>query len=1710
MRQATSKSTDFAQLLAFTPGLGHVIDNVQWLGDTKLRVQLGAVDAANALPVSQTRVGFLSVALKPLGQLQSADLTSPFTDDSGVLSGSWGDHTAPQLVSVTAADGTPPSEGIAANDVLTLVWDKQTSTPAATTKSEIDAFVTFSTNFGDYAGVWQADLRTLVVTISSVTSGDAVLAESRVGFMTATMPAVNSVLSADQSSPPAVGMRTLAGTWGDHTPPQLQTAVATDAGNAPGLSNGDTLVITFNKATNRPPVATLQQLVQIIGFSANVGTLRSGTWTSYRQLTVTFDNVDGRAAPQFVVPGVLNFTLPASSGLRSADESSGNVTGVYDITGTFGPYPAPVVTSAEAANGGNQEGIGVGDTVTISFSTETNTPAASTLSTILSFLAETRGVSPGAVSFNWVTAQVLRVTLTDMTGADPPHWTRIGLIAVKVAEVGALGLRSADGSSTATDSTGMLTGSWGARSPPQLTEVVAADTSASAGLANGDSMLLRFDRDTSIPSVLPLAAADRTDAAKLKAAVDAVIKVSSPLGAAYWATWETVRVGALDVAHATRGSRTVRTTSALGGSLLFVGSAVRVGNFVSTITAPFNGTVMTLADAYPYPTSTSLAVYATGRRELLVTITDTTGADLHATRVGGLRIAARQRANLVTSDLTSPPCVEEKTLSGTWGAHSQVAVLSVVAFDVDQEPGASQTGGVSGLSDNDLLMVTFNQATNTPAASTKLLVDRMLNFSTPIGSDYVGTWLTSPLPGTATAVPGAMTIQTSSDLRGRVKSGQLLRVGLRIVQVSLTRVGFTATSIPLQYPVPTSTVSLGTPGTSRRRAQGDGEAEEEEEDEEEWAEGGMDGVTQVAAMDEVGAPLVAGAGSARSSRGRQLATSSTTQNIYENNPSQLMLVITDASGAGTVADVAPSKLKVGVNFVKSADESSPEVSDIKTLTGSWNPAPQIVAATATHGAVSQISHGLDSIDFLLVVFNIDTNAPTISGRAAVDTTFAFSATLGTDYTGEWLNPSVAKITIIDPAGASGPAALRAGHFTISVLASAGVVAAEGNSGIAKGSATIRGLWGSEIPPELTSVTLVDGSNSPGLHSGDKIVFEFDRDTNTPDVAPTKEVQRVTLRNTPVQEAQLVTVAQGLNGFFRLSLQLTPATAGTADTVVVESDDIATNAVATTAEEVGGAFGTGLGESMQSKLQAMADVGVVTVTRATSSVDGSTQWQVVFESLWGDVPLMTVSHKAVTFANGASTLGNVVAVSSVRQGSTLAGSVRLGFNGATSEPIAAIADAGAVKAAVEALAGVGTVGVTQATTALGGEVTWDIEFQTAVGNQPPLDVALNGLTGVAPSISLSTPVQGVTSRGQLEAMFEFSSSLVESVTASWVTPRRLELTVHASPSDAVTAGLASIRTRVQESAQVLRSPGETVAARNHHGVDPIVGSIGGSGGLASVGSFGPRAPPKIVSAAAENTGQSAGITASDSLVVTFDVDTNTPAVSTTAAVDGVLATSAPLGCAYTGVWETARRMRITITDDTCIGAAATAIGVLRVWVLTTGDLRTADRTSAASSSSATVWGGWGTEATPTVESAVQADSLLNPSPGFSTGDTVRVTFSGRTTMPDVSTRANLDALLYFHSTVGDAMRASQLQAEWEWQAAAGTVALARDRRHLVLSSADTQRRLLPGTRVRVGRAAAIVAQGSTGPNPAVIARAQVKGQHVWSLIFVRMLTSCVYG
>jgi uncharacterized repeat protein (TIGR01451 family) len=124
--------------------------------------------------------------------------------------------------------------------------------------------------------------------------------------------------------------------------PAITGITAADTGGNVGLGNGDTIVITFNVATNQPSVsykATVDTLIDFGGKS--FGADYTGGWSDTRTLVLTVtDAASGNLVVGDPLAVKVGGNLKTADGLSAASTSSGTIGGTFgdagtDISGSF-------------------------------------------------------------------------------------------------------------------------------------------------------------------------------------------------------------------------------------------------------------------------------------------------------------------------------------------------------------------------------------------------------------------------------------------------------------------------------------------------------------------------------------------------------------------------------------------------------------------------------------------------------------------------------------------------------------------------------------------------------------------------------------------------------------------------------------------------------------------------------------------------------------------------------------------------------------------------------------------------------------------------------------------------------------------------------------------------------------------------------------------------------------------------------------------------------------------------------------------------------------------------------------------------------------------------------------------------------------------------------------------------------------------------------
>ncbi len=285
----------------------------------------------------------------------------------------------------------------------------------------------------------------------------------------------------------------------DTTGPHLTSAVAMNTGGTSAKEAGDSVVLTFNEATNKP-VITVGSLPSVFGLSSGhsfldgLGVLMSASWnaagTAY---TIT---LSGNGSLPTVEPGDTVTVM----GSVITDGSGNSASGSMAITGSFtSDVTGPVLTSAVAANTGGTIAKEAGDSVAVTFNEATNKPAITDSNINTTFtLNNSHSWLDGAGHIGsavWNAAgTIITITLSGATSvptvAVGDTVTMAGSVVQDASGNSATGSSAITGTFTTTDTTG-----------PVLTSAVAQNTGGTNATEAGDSVVLTFGEATNKPTI---------------------------------------------------------------------------------------------------------------------------------------------------------------------------------------------------------------------------------------------------------------------------------------------------------------------------------------------------------------------------------------------------------------------------------------------------------------------------------------------------------------------------------------------------------------------------------------------------------------------------------------------------------------------------------------------------------------------------------------------------------------------------------------------------------------------------------------------------------------------------------------------------------------------------------------------------------------------------------------------------------------------------------------------------------------------------------------------------------------------------------------------------------------------------------------------------------------------------------------------------------
>ena len=1582
---AASTKAEIDALLTFSASIGSDYTG-QWSAeagttDTPIagyQLVVTVVDAAGAASPMLTKVHALSVTVNAAAGLRSMDLSSPVSTPSMVVAlGTWGDFPAPSLASAVAVN-TGGNEGLATGDSLVVTFNSTTN--RGTSAPEIQTINITAANSSLVGG-------NFTVSYYGHTTGP-IAHNASAADLVSTLEALPSVGAGGVT---ATRSASYAGNNGAHQ--QAFTWAVTF--NKPVYGQGGLPLMTATTAAltgtsvdvqvteSRSGNALLQADVDaLFAFTEPIGSAYSGYWLSATAVAV---NITASSATNYHLtkPGTLQVSVRAGAGVRSMDGSSAVSTASAVLASTWGDHTSPSIVSLVATDAG-QEGLSDGDNITLTFDKDTNRPHggggggggfalnSSEVTASVTFSSSIGSRFRGV----WTDPRVLVITVVNTTGQATTDLTKVATLTATLTGGGADGgksIRSADESSPMSTATSpALNGTWGKRVPPNISSIVATNNGGVSGLSDGDKVTVTFDKPTSMV------------AASTKAEIDALLAFSASVGSDYTGQW-------------------------------------------------------------------------TDSATLVVTIVSAATSSFAATRVGVLRASVNVGGKLTTADESSDYSVgKSPVLAGSWGARAAPNITSIAVSDDDV------TYHTVGYGDGDIITVTFDVETNQPTVSTKAGVDALFSFSASgyngvsinmLGSDYTGVW----------SAANVLRINITDASNKAATAAQLAVGSLRLT--TKPDLLFHA-DLSSNSSVVTAVVGSGTYGDHTKPAFLTVTASDTGGN-----EGLGDGDTLTVVFDKETNQPFAELGLTKSEVDALFSFSFTIGSNYTavwTNDKVLTLRILNATetklrdSSGLETRVGLLKLTVKASAsLKSADESSP-ASDLSGYlnAGTWGnrTQPNITSITASNAGSNQ---GLGNGDTITVTFDKDTNRKNV-GLVHEEQTVT---TVGTAASGV----TEVQTVVCDATGGDFTITFDAGVQTAFTASTTDTLTAEAHGRTNGDAVTV--VSSGTLPAGLAAATTyyvrritadtltLHAANASNAMNNIRVVDVTDTGSGTHAIKPSAQTTSAIAYNAnagavktaleALTSITTVTVSSGGaevcaagGNNFTISFDAVPFRTGDVNQVTTTTSLTggASTAVVTTttagSSQVGGTFflsltyngvmrssaniaATATGAAVKSALEAMPNIGTVSVSRGAVSAYGGYVWRITFESNSGDVPLLSANGYSLTgsgasVSTGASvqgtTVGEVQNITTYADAAIPSGTFTVTHSGQTTSAIQHNASADDMKGALEALSSIGVVAVSRQSSSSNG-YRWMVTFLSEGGDLSLMTVTDSisaAWTGGGAQIQVVEARPGA-GRLSLHDLFTFSASLGNVISGSWASVTTLVITIvdatGAAKADQTRTGVLYITVK---SSGLLKTADESSPASMDK--SPVL-----------VGSWGAHDAPGMVSVTAKNAGSAVGLDNNDVVTIVFDKETNRPSVDTKAGLDALFVEVPSLGSAYTGSWTDYKTLAITVVTASTTPAdlVTTRVGSYTLTLNASGSLKSLDESSTASSNkSAALAGTWGNHPAPSITSITAADGQKGAvSTGLNDYDTVTVVFDRETSRPAVATKANLDALFSFSASLG---------------------------------------------------------------------------------------------
>jgi hypothetical protein len=1002
--------------------------------------------------------------------------------------------------------------------------------------------------------------------------------------------------------------------------------------------------------------------------------------------------------------------------------------------------------------------------------------------------------------------------------------------------------------------------------------------------------------------------------------------------------------------------------------------------------------------------------------------------------------------------ISNPSYSVDATLSRSGGVVGESKLVSFITKDAGSPPGPTiesiEAGGTGlGFTDGDTIAVTFTGATNRPTVAEKINIDSLFTFlqnnsEISLGKNYVGSWVsptTLLITFTDTEGHGSPSIGSLQiEINSSEENPSLLKsedsLSLSSVGISpLLKGDFGTPPGPSITSITASDIAPIESGFSNAdkitvRFSEDTNTPDPTPGDNKLTKSDLNNMFD----------FVQGQGSG------DLLLGANYEGIWEK-PRTLVITVIDHTGGDPVIGGFKIKSDPLTNnpILNSAANSKPSDSISPVLDGTWGQGigPAIVSFVVEDPDGGDAVYG--NGDVFKITFAEATNKP----NGNTSQLFSFTnlegipILLGYGVTSEWIDGLTYRITINDSTGNNIPT--QVGQIKVQALPSGNILNVQGNSIPSDSiSPPLIGNFGQKEGPSIVSVTA--SGEIPGITSDDKLTIKFSQATNRPLASNSQEINKL-VKITNLAGTQLILGSDFTGKWVSSSILEIIVTnpSGNNCSTVVDSTCAVDGKIKISILEAGG-LKNEQNTSLASKSVSSPITGSFGIKEGPSiiSLKANDPGDIVPGFSVGDIIKIRFSEPTtVPLGTGILTKSQVDSLFLFSQ------SLSDGYTGIWSN--SQTFDITITDATIDSPPKIGELRVTAKSL---GNIQSATGSAPSKATSPPLDGTFGDKSGPSivsvtafdprgDDINLDkddtltikfsestnqvdpTPMDGILTKSDVDSIFTFTKILGANYNGKWIDATRLQITI----LDAAGNTLPIVDGKVDSSFRI--SVNSSAGLKDTANIS--LPSISQS--PPTIGTFGSKQGPQIVSLSISDPNNNPGYGAGDVITILFSESTSAPTVSTKSAIDSLMifktnagGSTINLGTTLSGTWINPYTLKISIvqSDGTTMPSESSAIGAVVAEIRSTANLRDATGTSLASNTiSPPLKGTFGIKSGPSIKSLV-ADDPDSLDSVYSVGDVLNIRFSELTNKKDptpgdeVLTRTDIDSLFSFTQAIGD--------------------------------------------------------------------------------------------